>query len=128
MHEIMRFQYLASRLKVKGPDEKLGDEFFQEISQIAKWIRPLHVGGLLFTMIAFWLISYKYLIGFPEVGYNATVLLLPFILFILYWIPKIIGVEKEVSIFSRESLIQLLIQVVFLVLICLDFLNILRIP
>jgi len=128
MHQIMRYEYLISLLKLKGSEEKVVKEVSREMIQITKWIRPFHVGGLLFTMLAFWLISYKYLISFPEIGYNGFILLLPFILFFLYWIPKIIGVEREVSVLSRESLIQLIIQVVFLVLICLDFFRIITIP
>jgi hypothetical protein len=86
----------------------------------------LHVTGLLFTMIAFWVISYKYLISLT--GYHFLILLLPFILFIIYWIPKLAGIEKEVSFFSNENLIQIAIQIVFLVIICLDFYRIISIP
>jgi len=113
-------------LKKEGMNERDREKSSRELNQIAKWARYFHVGGLLFTMIAFWIISYKYLISL--VGYQIAILLLPFILFILYWLPKIIGVEREVSIFSRESLMQLLIQIVFLVLICLDFLIVITIP
>ncbi len=126
MHQVMRFEYLVSHLKLKGMNEKDREKNSRELNQITKWARYFHVGGLLFTMIAFWIISYKYLISLA--GYQIAILLLPFILFILYWIPKIIGVEKEVSIFSRENLIQILFQIVFLVLICLDFLKVITIP
>jgi len=88
----------------------------------------MHLSGLLFTMIAFWIISYKYLISMDDVGYNLFILILPFTLFFLYWIPKIVGVEREVSIRARESLVQIFIQIIFLVLICLDFFRILTIP
>ena len=125
LHMMMRYEYLISQIKLKGMEEKVREKDSREISQIGKWIRYYHVTGLLFTMIAFWIISYKYLIGIA--GYHVAILTLPFILFLLYWLPKLIGVEKEVGIFSRESLMQLLIQIVFLVLICLDFLKILKI-
>jgi len=84
----------------------------------------MHISGLVLTMIAFWVISYKYLVSIPEVGYHPIVLLLPFVLFVLFWVPKFYGVEQEVSIKSRESIIQIVIQVIFLVLICLDFMRI----
>jgi hypothetical protein len=125
IHMMMRYEYLISQLKLKGMEEKVREKDSREIYQIGKWIRYYHVTGLLFTMIAFWIISYKYLIGI--IGYHVVILTLPFILFILYWIPKVIGVEKEVGMFSRESFMQLLIQIVFLVLICLDFLKIIKI-
>ena len=131
MHQIMRFEYLATHIKLKGTEEKIVEQDTRELGQISKWVRYLHVSGLLFTMIAFWIISYKYLISpevFPEGRNNVVILLLPFILFILYWIPKLIGVEREVSILSRGYLIQLITQVVFLVLICLDFFRIIKIP
>ncbi|GAH10571.1 unnamed protein product, partial [marine sediment metagenome] len=51
------------------------------------------------TMIAFWIISYKYLISI--VGYQLIILLLPFVLFILIWIPKLTGIEKEPPKFSK---------------------------
>ncbi|MFX0105436.1 MAG: hypothetical protein ACFE75_08095 [Candidatus Hodarchaeota archaeon] len=126
MHQIMRSEYIVSRLKLKGKEEKIMEQSTRELSQISKWARYLHVTGLLFTMIAFWIISYKYLISL--IGYHFAILLLPFILFTLYWIPKLAGIEKEISILSLGYLIQLLIQVVFLVLICLDFFRILTIP
>lgn len=122
----MRFEYLVTQLKTKGMNEKDRENVSRELNQITKWARYFHIGGLLFTMIAFWIISYKYLISLA--GYQIAILLLPFILFFLYWVPKIIGVEREVSMFSRENLLQLLIQVVFLVLICLDFLRVITIP
>ena len=125
MHSIMRLEYLLAHIKVKAMEEKVVEKDTRELNQISKWVRYFHISGLLFTMLAFWIISYKYLL---EVGYHVAILLLPFILFILYWIPKVIGVEKEVSLLSSESLIQFLIQIVFLALICLDFFKILRIP
>jgi len=131
LHQIMRSEYLVSRMKLKGTEKKIVEQDTRELQQISKWARHLHVTGLVFTMIAFWLISYKYLMSpevVPEGAYNAAILLLPFILFILYWIPKLIGVEREVSILSRGYLIQLITQVVFLVLICLDFFRIIKIP
>ncbi len=126
MHQVMRFEYLVTQLKTKGMNEKDREKVSRELNQITKWARYFHIGGLLFTMIAFWIISYKYLISLA--GYQIAILLLPFILFFLYWVPKIIGVEREVSMFSRENLLQLLIQVAFLVLICLDFLRVITIP
>jgi hypothetical protein len=122
LHQTMRYEYIISLLKLK---EKVSEKESREITQISKWTRYYHVTGLVFTMIAFWIISYKYLISI--IGYHVVILLLPFILFLLYWLPKVIGVEKEVGILSRESLMQLLIQIVFLVLICLDFLKIIKI-
>ena len=107
-------------------DEKSGAEYSQERTRIMRNTRFMHISGLLFTMIAFWIISYKYLISL--LGYNFVILLLPFILFLLYWLPKLEGIEKEVKFLSRESILQLVIQIVFLVLICLDFLRILNIP
>jgi hypothetical protein len=126
MHQIMRGEYIGSRLRLKKTEEKIIEQFAREMNQISKWARYLHVTGLLFTMIAFWVISYKYLISLA--GYHFFILLLPFILFIIYWIPKLAGIEKEVSLISSENLIQFVIQFVFLVLICLDFLRILSIP
>jgi len=123
MHQIMRSEYLVSHLRFKGKEEKIVEQDTRELSQISKWARYLHVTGLLFTMIAFWIISYKYLISLT--GYHFAILLLPFILFITYWIPKLAGIEKDVSILSLGYLIQLIIQIVFLVLICLDFFRIL---
>ena len=125
LHMIMRAEYLISQVKSKGMEEKVKEKDSREIYQIGKWTRYYHITGLLFTMIAFWIISYKYLISI--VGNHVAILFLPFILFCLYWLPKVIGVEKEVSVLSRESLMQLLIQIVFLVLICLDFLKIITI-
>ena len=98
----------------------------REMHIMMKWIRILHITGLLFSMIAFWVISYKYLISIT--GYYVIILFLPFILFFLYWLPKIIGIEKEKGLLSLESVIQLMIQLVFLVLICLDFFKIIIIP
>jgi hypothetical protein len=125
LHMMMRYEYIVSQLKLKGKEEKAREKSSREIYQIGKWVRYYHVTGLLFTMLAFWIISYKYLIGIA--GYHVAILTLPFILFLLYWLPKVIGVEKEVGVFSRESLMQLLIQIVFLILICLDFLKIIKI-
>ncbi len=127
LHHIMRTEWLISRLRMKGIDEKARKNDPIEISHIMKSVRFMHLSSLLFTMIAFWIISYKYLLETPH-GYHPVILILPFVLFLLYWIPKIRGVEREVSIRSHESLIQLLIQVIFLVLICLDFFRILTIP
>jgi hypothetical protein len=126
MHQIMRSEYLVSHLRFKGKEEKIVEQDTRELSQISKWARYLHVTGLLFTMIAFWIISYKYLISLT--GYHFAILLLPFILFITYWIPKLAGIEKDVSILSLGYLIQLIIQIVFLVLICLDFFRMISIP
>jgi len=125
LHSTMRAEYLLMRGEVKELDEKIREGDSREIAKIFKWIRISHVSGLLFTMIAFWIISYKYLISI--VGYNFAILLLPFILFFLFWLPKLTGVEREVTVLSRESLIQLIIQIIFLVLICLDFLRFLTI-
>lgn len=91
MHQIMRAEYLISRIKVKGTVEKVVEKGTRELNQISKWARHMHVSGLLFTMIAFWIISYKYLISLA--GYHVVILLLPFILFILYWTSKFIGIE-----------------------------------
>ena len=126
LHQTMRGEYIISLLKRKIKKEKVEEKDYREMYQIIKWTRNMHIGGLLFTTIAFWVISYKYLISIE--GYHLVILLLPFILFILYWIPKLIGVEKEVSWLAVESLIQVIVQVVFLVLICLDFFKILTIP
>jgi len=60
--------------------------------------------------------------------YNLVILILPFVLFVLFWFPKFLGVEPEVTLLSRESLTQLVIQIVFLFLICLDFFKVLTIP
>ena len=122
LHQIMRADQLISRLKLLEIDEETKGKIQLELSQISKWARYMHVAGLTFTMIAFWIISYKYLISIA--GYHLIILLLPFVLFILIWIPKLTGIEKEVSIKSRESLMQLIIEVMFLVLICLDFFKI----
>jgi len=127
LHHIMRSELLLSRLKMNGIDEKERGKDSLEFSHILKSVRFMHVGGLLFTMIAFWIISYKYLLESP-LGYHLVILFLPFTLFLLYWVPKIMGVEREVSFRSRESLVQLFIQIIFLVLICLDFFRILTIP
>ncbi|TKJ23089.1 MAG: hypothetical protein CEE43_05065 [Promethearchaeota archaeon Loki_b32] len=126
MHQVMRAEYLVSRIKVKGTEEKVLEKYTREMFQITKWARIMHVTVLLFTMIAFWVISYKYLISLA--GYHVVILLLPFILFILYWISKFVGIEKEVGFFSSGSLMQFSIQIVFLVLICLDFFKIITIP
>lgn len=126
MHQIMRAEYLISHISVKGTEEKVLEKNTREMVQITKWARVMHVTGLLFTMIAFWVISYKYLISLS--GYHVVILLLPFILFILYWISKFMGIEKEVGFFSPGSLMQFSIQIVFLVLICLDFFRIITIP
>ena len=126
MHYILRYEYLIGHIKVKAMEEKVVEKDTRELNQISKWVRYFHVSGLLFTTIAFWIISYKYLISLA--GYHVAILLLPFILFILYWTPKLIGVEKEVSVLSGESLIQFFFQIVALALIWLDFFTILRIP
>jgi len=124
LHYLMRIDYLVSRLKLLENDEEAEGKILKELSNISKLVRFMHISGLVLTMIAFWVISYKYLVSIPEVGYHPIVLLLPFILFALFWIPKLYGVEQEVSIKSRESVIQMVIQVIFLVLICLDFFGI----
>ncbi|MBY8992250.1 MAG: hypothetical protein KGD58_16010 [Candidatus Lokiarchaeota archaeon] len=126
LHQMMRFDYIITILNVKEKENKDVGKEYKEIHQISKGVRVLHVSGLLFTTIAFWIISYKYLVSIN--GYYIVILLLPFILFFLYWLPKIIGVEKEVGLLSIESLIQFLIQVLFLVLLCLDFFKIITIP
>ncbi len=122
LHYLMRAEYILSRLRLLENDEGAKGKIMQELSQISRWSRYMHVSGLIFTMIAFWIISYKYLISI--VGYQLIVLLLPFVLFVLIWIPKLAGIEKEVSVKSRESVMQLIIEVIFLVLICLDFMRI----
>ena len=122
LHYLMRAEYILSRLRLLENDEGAKGKILQELSQISRWSRYMHVSGLIFTMIAFWVISYKYLISI--VGYQLIVLLLPFVLFVLIWIPKLAGIEKEVSVKSRESVMQLIIEVIFLVLICLDFMRI----
>lgn len=122
LHYLMRAEYILSRLRLLENDEEAKGKILQELSQISRWSRYMHVSGLIFTMIAFWVISYKYLISI--VGYQLIVLLLPFVLFVLIWIPKLAGIEKEVSVKSRESVMQLIIEVIFLVLICLDFMRI----
>ena len=126
LHTIMRSELLMSRLKMDEIDKKVREKDFIEISHILKSVRFMHLTGLLFTMISFWIIGYKYLISLE--GYHLVILMLPFILVILYWFPKIVGVEREVSFLSRESIVQLLIQIIFLVLICLDFFTSLSIP
>jgi hypothetical protein len=126
LHQTMRSEFLTSRFTMKEKDKRSMEEDFREFSQIVRAIRTMHITGLLFTMIAFWVISYKYLIS--SEGYQLVILLLPFILFFLYWIPKMMGVEREVTFRSRESLVQLFIQVLFLTLICLDFFRVLTIP
>ncbi|MHA1477810.1 MAG: hypothetical protein ACTSPU_06390 [Promethearchaeota archaeon] len=123
LHQIMRAELLISRLRSLKIDEKSKEKILLELNQITKWARIMHLGGLIFTMVAFWIISYKYLISI--VGYHFIILLLPFVLFVIFWIPKLTGVEKEVSIKSRETVMQLIIEVIFLVLICLDFTGIL---
>ncbi len=124
LHFLMRIDYLVSRLKLLENDEEAEGKILLELNKILKLIRFMHISGLVLTMIAFWVISYKYLVSIPEVGYHPIVLLLPFILFVLFWVPKFYGVEQEVSIKSRESIIQIVIQVIFLVLICLDFVRV----
>jgi len=124
LHFIMRVDYLVSRLRLLENDEEAEGKILLELNKILKMVRFMHISGLVLTMIAFWVISYKYLVSIPEVGYHPIVLLLPFILFALFWIPKLYGVEQEVSIKSRESLVQIVIQVTFLALICLDFIGI----
>jgi len=123
LHQLMRAELLISRLRSLKIDEKSKEKILLELNQITKWARIMHLGGLIFTMVAFWIISYKYLISI--VGYHFIILLLPFVLFVIFWIPKLTGVEKEVSIKSRETVMQLIIEVIFLVLICLDFTGIL---
>ncbi|MHA2283411.1 MAG: hypothetical protein ACXAC5_21435 [Promethearchaeota archaeon] len=128
LHYIMRFEFLLSRVKINEIDEKVHEKDSLELTHIMRSVRFMHVTGLLFSMIAFWIISYKYLISMDDVGYNFVILILPFILFLLYWVPKIVGVEREVSFRARESLAQLFIQIIFLILICLDFFRVLTIP
>jgi len=127
LHYIMRGEYLVTRLKLIENDEEAKGKIVQELNQISKWSRFMHVGGLLFTMIAFWIISYKYLVSVVGVGYHPIVLALPFILFVLTWIPKLAGIEREVSFKSRETIVQLIIEIMFLIYICLDFLRIITI-
>ncbi len=128
LHNIMRYEFLLSRFTINEIDKEVHEKDSLELTHIFKAVRFMHLSGLLFTMIAFWTISYKYLISMDDVGYNLFILILPFTLFFLYWIPKIVGVEREVSLRSRESLIQFFIQIIFLVLICLDFFTLLTIP
>ncbi|MHA2127973.1 MAG: hypothetical protein ACW99E_21930 [Promethearchaeota archaeon] len=126
LHQLMRSEYLFSRLRNEKTEEDQREQDNLELMRILKWVRALHLSGLIFTMLAFWIISYKYLISIE--GYNGVILILPFILFFLYWIPKIIRVEREVSILKLESLVQFCIQIIFLILICLDFLRVITIP
>ncbi len=128
IHNTMRFQYILARLQMTEFDEKVKEKDSRDLNQIVKWVRYMHLTGLLFTMLAFWLISYKYLISINNVGYNLVILILPFVLYFLLWVPKLLGVEPEVSFRSGESLTQLVIQIVFLFLICLYFFRVLRIP
>lgn len=122
----MRLEYILTLLGVKEKENRDMEKDYKEIHQISRWIRILHISGLLFSMIAFWVISYKYLVSITD--YYVMILLLPFILFFMYWLPKIIGLEKEKGLLSLESVMQLIIQLVFLVLICLDFFKIIIIP
>jgi len=119
LHQLMRAEYIISRLRRLESDEEAKEKIILELGQIAKWSRFMHITGLIFTMIAFWIISYKYLIDI--VGYYLIILLLPFILFLLKWLPKLTGIEKSVSYKSRETIMQLIVEIAFLVLICLDF-------
>ncbi|MHA2130614.1 MAG: hypothetical protein ACW99L_11625, partial [Promethearchaeota archaeon] len=95
LHQIMRSEYLFSRLKTEEIEEEQREQDNLELIHILRGVRVMHLSGLIFSMLAFWLISYKYLISIE--GYHAIILILPFILFFLYWLPKIIGVEKEVT-------------------------------
>ena len=122
LHQLMRAELLISRLKVEEIDEELKEKIVLELNQISRWSRIMHVAGLIFTMIAFWIISYKYLVSI--VGYHLIILFLPFILFVLIWVPKLTGIEKEVSVRSPENIVQLIVEIIFLVLICLDFFGI----
>ena len=126
MHSIMRSEFIVARLQMTEFDEKVREKDSRELSQTFKVTMYMHLTGLNFTMIAFWIISYKYLISLG--GYNLVILLLPFILFLLFWFPKFFGVDPEVKLRSGESLTQLVIQIVFLILICLDFFRVLTIP
>ncbi|MBY9014160.1 MAG: hypothetical protein KGD68_00570 [Candidatus Lokiarchaeota archaeon] len=127
LHYIMRAEYLVTRLRLLDNDDGAKGKVLQELSQISRWSRFMHVAGLVFTMIAFWVISYKYLVSIPNVGYHPIVLALPFILFALSWLPKFFGIEKEVSVKSSETIVQLIIEIIFLTLICLDFLRVITI-
>ncbi len=122
LHQLMRAELLFSRLKVSEIDEEVKEKIMLELNQISRWSRIMHVAGLILTMIAFWIISYKYLVSI--VGYHLIILLLPFILFVLIWVPKLTGIEKEVSVKSPENIVQLIVEIIFLVLICLDFFGI----
>jgi hypothetical protein len=122
LHQLMRAELLISRLKVEEIDEELKEKIVLELNQISRWSRIMHVAGLIFTMIAFWIISYKYLVSI--VGYHLIILFLPFILFVLIWVPKLTGIEKEVSVKSPETIVQLIVEIIFLVIICLDFFGI----
>ncbi|NVM46293.1 MAG: hypothetical protein HWN79_15385 [Candidatus Lokiarchaeota archaeon] len=127
LHYIMRAEYLVTRLRLIENNGETKEKVVQELNRISRMSRFMHVGGLLFTMIAFWIISYKYLISMPGVGYHPIVLALPFILFVLFWVPKLVGIEKEVSVKSRETIIQLIIEIIFLIYICLDFFKVIAI-
>ena len=118
LHYLMRIDYLVGRLKLLENDEEAEGKILLELNRISKLVRLMHITGIVLTMIAFWVISYKYLVSIPEVGYHPILLLLPFVLFVLFWLPKFYGVEQEVSIKSRESVMQIIIQVIFLLLIC----------
>jgi len=121
LHQLMRAEYLVSRLRLSEGVEEAKEKIVQELDQITKWARIMHVTGLVFTMVAFWVISYKYLIGI--VGYHFIILVLPFALFVVIWIPKLTGIEKEVSGKSVETILQLVIELIFLALLCLDFMR-----
>ena len=124
LHYIMRAEYLVTRLRLLDNDEEAKVKILQELNRISRGSRFMHLAGLVFTMIAFWVISYKYLVSMPNVGYHPIVLALPFILFVLSWLPNFFSIEKEVSVKSREPIMQLIIEIIFLVLICLDFLRV----
>ena len=126
MHQIMRMEYVITKMKLEETEKTTTEKYNRELLQISKWSRILHVVGLLFTMVAFWVISYKYLISL--LGYHIAILLLPFVLFLLFWIPKLAGVEKEVKFLSSDYFIQFIIHIVFLFLICLDFFTLISIP
>ena len=59
LHQIMRADQLLSRLKLLEIDEETKGKIQLELSQISKWARYMHIAGLTFTMIAFWIIGYK---------------------------------------------------------------------
>ena len=116
----------VDRIEEKIDDEDEVKDIQREIRLLKSAISFLFGNGFVLTMIAFWVVSYKYLIDLA--GNNLIILLLPIVLLILYWTPTVILLLLKITKgrFAIKSKViirwlDLILQTIFIVLIYLDY-------